>query len=84
MSSTAYFQPVSVQNSVRPSAQPVASYRAAAEPTIYYLVWRLRPSRPWRSEEFDTRSAAHSRYFALLERDVEAYLERRQRATLSA
>jgi hypothetical protein len=56
----------------------------AAEPTIYYLLWRSRPSHPWHSEEFCNRIEAHKRYFALLERGLEAYLERRSRGELSA
>ena len=51
---------------------------------IYYLLWRTRPSLPWRSEEVESRSAAHRRYFALLERGVEVYLERRWKSQLPA
>lgn len=51
---------------------------------IYYLLWRARPSLPWHSEEVESRSTAHRRYFALLERGVEVYLERRWKAHLSA
>jgi hypothetical protein len=47
-------------------------------PTVYYLVWRTRPSHPWHSEEFESRSQAHRRFFELIERGVEAYLEKRQ------
>jgi hypothetical protein len=50
---------------------------------VYYLLWRKRPAQPWHSEEFDSRSQAHQRYFTLVERGVEAYLERR-RARLPA
>ncbi|HEX5105372.1 MAG TPA: hypothetical protein VFV87_16250 [Pirellulaceae bacterium] len=57
---------------------------AAPQTTVYYLVWRISPSQPWRSEEFFNRIDAHNRYFALLQRGVEAYLERRQSAVLSA
>lgn len=60
----------------------VASQRTArgeATETVYYLAWRLRPTHPWSSEEFATRMAAHQRYFALIERGIEAYLERRWR-----
>ncbi len=49
-----------------------------ARPTVYYLVWRMRPSQPWQSEEFDSRTQAHRRFFVLVERGVEAYLEKRQ------
>jgi hypothetical protein len=51
---------------------------------IYYLLWRARPSHPWHSEEVESRSAAHRRYFALLERGVEVYLERRWKSHLPA
>jgi hypothetical protein len=51
---------------------------------IYYLLWRARPSLPWHSEEVESRTAAHRRYFALLERGVEVYLERRWKAHLPA
>jgi hypothetical protein len=44
----------------------------------YYLLWRTGWSHPWRSEEIDSRNEAHARYFALIERGYEAYLERRQ------
>jgi len=48
------------------------------QPTaVYYLAWRIRPNHPWRSEEFESRTQAHRRYFSLLERGAEAYLERR-------
>jgi len=63
------------------SASPLAT---AAVPTVYYIVWRSRPSHPWHSEELFNRIEAHRRYFALLERGVEAYLERRSRTSLSA
>jgi hypothetical protein len=56
----------------------------SVEPPTYYLLWRTRPSHPWHSEEFSTRIEAHRRYFALLERGLEVYLERRHRATLPA
>lgn len=51
----------------------------ATRSTVYYLVWRIRPSQPWRSEEFENRFDAHQRYFTLIERGVEAYLESRTR-----
>ena len=44
----------------------------------YYLLWRTGWSHPWRSEEIDSRNEAHARYFDLIERGYEAYLERRQ------
>ena len=49
-----------------------------SRPTVYYLVWRTRPSLPWHSEEFESRTQAHRRFFELVERGVEAYLEKRQ------
>lgn len=70
-----------------PSTAPFISastLATAATPTVYYIVWRSRPSQPWQSEELLTRIEAHRRYFALLERGVEAYLERRSRTSLSA
>jgi len=51
--------------------------------TTYYLLWRTRASQPWHSEEFDSRNRAHHRYFELIQRGVEAYLEKRQRSGLS-
>jgi hypothetical protein len=45
----------------------------------YYLLWRTGWSHPWRSEEIDSRNEAHARYFDLIERGYEAYLERRDR-----
>ncbi|MFN0018844.1 MAG: hypothetical protein ACKVP0_11340 [Pirellulaceae bacterium] len=45
---------------------------------IYYVVWRSRKSLPWQSEEFTGRFQAHCRYFALLDRGTEAYVEKRQ------
>ena len=57
------------------------SHRA---PRVYYLVWRTRPNRPWLSEELHSRSEAHNRYFALIQRGYEAYLEKRQTAALPA
>ena len=61
---------------------PLPSLLAAEEARspIYYVVWRIRKHHPWRSEEFGSRFEAQSRYFALLERGTEAYLEKRQPA----
>jgi hypothetical protein len=54
---------------------------SAAPPTlVYYLVWRTRPNHPWHSEELYNRIDAHRRYLSLIERGVEAYLERRRPA----
>ena len=50
----------------------------SARPQAYYLVWRTRPSHPWHSEEFDNRNQAHHRYFSLIQRGAEAYLEKRR------
>ena len=57
---------------------------APRQTTVYYLVWRTRPSQPWRSEEFESRIEAHQRFFTLIEQGKEAYLERRKPAELSA
>ena len=57
---------------------PLAAGKAMS-PT-YYVAWRIRKHHPWRSEEFGSRFEAHSRYFALIERRVEAYLEKRRPA----
>jgi hypothetical protein len=62
-----------------PSAAPVQP-----PTTVYYLVWRTRASHPWHSEELFNRIDAHKRYLALIERGVEAYLQRRRPAWLSA
>ena len=59
--------------------------RASAErQAIYYLVWRSRANHPWHSEEYFTRIEAHKRYFTLLDRGSEAYLECRRQPNLSA
>lgn len=62
--------------------QPLPSPLAAEEAKlpIYFVAWRIRKHHPWRSEEFHSRFEAHSRYFALLERGLEAYWEKRQSA----
>ena len=59
-------------DTVRADAPPVRGH------SYYYLLWRTRPSHPWHSEEFDSRTLAHRRYFELIERGVEAYLEKRR------
>jgi hypothetical protein len=64
------------------SAQLTAS--APRPTTVYYLVWRNRPSHPWHSEELFNRIDAHKRYLSLIERGTEAYLERRTAAELPA
>ncbi len=51
---------------------------------VYYLRWRTRAMQSWHSEEFDRRLAAHERYLALIERGVDAYLERRRRTVQPA
>lgn len=63
--------------------QPPMQSRLAAERTespVYSVAWRIRKSHPWRSEEFSSRFQAHGRYFALVERGWEAYVEKRQPA----
>lgn len=49
--------------------------------TVYYLAFRLRPTHPWRSQEFLNRFEAHSRYKALRSDGYEAYLESRRKKT---
>jgi hypothetical protein len=44
----------------------------------YCLFWRSRPGHPWRSLRFASRASAYRRYFFLIERGIEAYLERRR------
>jgi len=68
---------VRVDDTVRVEGTPARAH-------TYYLLWRTRPSHPWQSEEFDNRNQAHHRYFELIQRGVEAYLEKRQRSGLSA
>ena len=60
--------------------QPSLLTAKEAESPLYYVAWRIRKHHPWQSEEFDNRFQAQSRYFALLERGLEAYWERRQPA----
>jgi hypothetical protein len=63
--------------------QPPLATRLAAETSpslVYYVAWRSRKNHPWRSEEFTSRLQAHGRYFALLDRGVEAFLEKRSQA----
>jgi|GEM_PF-7044884 len=60
-------------------AAPAISSTTDQPITIYYLAWRLKPSHPWRSEEFLSRYDAHCEYFARLERGMEVYLEVRRR-----
>lgn len=47
---------------------------------IYYVLWRSRPNHPWRSEELGNRFEAHNKYFSLIQRGYEAYMEKRQRS----
>lgn len=68
------------QVSEPPASQPAS----ASQPKVYYLVWRSRPSHPWHSEELYSRIEAHNKYFALIQRGVEAYLERRSPGILPA
>lgn len=58
-----------------------ASERVEANPAqamVYLLLWRPRAAQAWRSEEFTSRTQAHQRYFTLIERGVQAFLERRR------
>jgi hypothetical protein len=57
---------------------------APQQTTVYNLVWRVRQSQHWHSEELFNRIEAHNRYLTLIQRGIEAYLERRQPVTLSA
>lgn len=66
------------------SALPTAPSAHPSAALIYYLLWRPRATRPWQSEELYNRFEAHNKYFALIERGCEAYLEKRQRALLPA
>lgn len=62
------------------------SERVEANPAgamVYLLLWRPPAAQAWRSEEFSNRTEAHQRYFTLIERGAEAFLERR-RANLPA
>jgi hypothetical protein len=61
------------------TAAPVSAAPSPDAPAIYYLLWRLRPSYPWHSEELVNRFDAHNKYFSLIQRGYEAYLEKRQR-----
>ena len=65
-------------------ASSTASAANDASPLVYYLLWRPRANRPWQSEELFNRFDAHNRYFELIERGFEAYLEKRQRGLLPA
>jgi hypothetical protein len=64
--------------------QPVQFDPTASQPgsRVYYLLWRPRPSQPWQSEEHFSRSDAHNRYFSLVQRGYEAYLEKRDRLAM--
>lgn len=59
---------------------PLTKHLAAKEPSslVYYVAWRSRRNHPWKSEEFTSRFEAHSRYFALLDRGAEAYVQKRR------
>jgi hypothetical protein len=67
-----------------PDAAATSAARSPIAPIVYYILWRWRPRHPWHSEELFTRMEAHRRYFSLLQRGYEAYLEKRQRALLPA
>jgi hypothetical protein len=61
-----------------PQTPPPSRVAALESQTpVYYIAWRIRQNHPWRSEEFTRRTLAYCRYFALLDRGVEAYLETR-------
>ena len=65
-------------------AAATSAAQSVIAPIVYYVLWRSRPSHPWHSEELFTRIDAHNKYFSLLQRGYEAYLEKRQRALLPA
>jgi hypothetical protein len=56
----------------------------AVAPVVYYLVWRSHSNHPWHSEELFNRIEAHNKYFSLIQRGYEAYLQKRQPAALVA
>ena len=61
-----------------------ASSELTPTQSIYYLLWRPRINHPWHSEELFNRFDAHDKYFALIQRGFEAYLEKRKRVLLPA
>jgi hypothetical protein len=68
----------------RAAVAPAAPIAGIDQPvTIYYIAWRLKPSHPWRSEEYISRYDAHCEYFARLERGMEVYMEVRRRNAAS-
>ena len=73
---------VTLPSPAAPLRQPPPPKSEAVGPvTIYYIAWRLKPSHPWRSEEFFSRFDAHCEYFARLQRGMEVYLEVRRKST---
>jgi hypothetical protein len=40
-------------------------------PHGYRVFWRLRSTSPWRREEFESRAAAHDRFFQLMRKGLE-------------
>ena len=83
MASELEIRNAALTGTVRFDGDTVRVEAGPARPTVYYLVWRTRPSHPWRSEEFESRTLAHRRFFELVERGVEAYLEKRQTGRLA-
>jgi len=51
---------------------------------VYYLLWRPRPNQAWHSEELLSRIDAHNKYFSLMQRGYEVYLQLRNRMALPA
>ena len=76
---------VTVRKPAAAKQQPAAPTSSTVDRpvTIYYIAWRLKPSHPWRSEEFYTRLDAHCEYFDRLKRGMEVYLEVRCRSVPS-
>ena len=67
-----------------PTTDTKTSTESSSSSPIYYLLWRPRSNHPWHSEELFNRFDAHDKYFSLIQRGFEAYLEKRQRALLPA
>jgi hypothetical protein len=65
---------------VRADGDTVRAQGGDAPRAAYYLLWRTGHAHPWHSEEFASRREAHRRFFELLERGAEAYLEKRPAA----
>ena len=69
--------PETIHVSAGQSAPPFDPTASQSGSRVYYLLWRPRSSQPWHSEEHQSRIEAHNKYFSLMQRGYEAYLERR-------